>query len=87
MREKLKVAPQFSIATFFSISKRQGWAFLLKATKKKDKYNASLSTRLTADLELALKGEAKKGITMSALINNVLSRYMLWVGCLKDLEW
>lgn len=50
----------------------------MKKTKKA-KHNASLSTRLTSDLEVALKEEAeKKGITVSALINNVLARYMLW---------
>jgi len=51
----------------------------MKTAKKKAKHNASLSTRLPSELELALKEEAeKKGITVSALITNVLSRYMLW---------
>jgi hypothetical protein len=48
-------------------------------TKKKVRHNSSLSTRLSSELEQQLKEEAeKKGITTSALINNVLSRYMLW---------
>jgi hypothetical protein len=51
----------------------------MKTTKKKVRHNSSLSTRLNSDLERELKEEAeKKGITVSALINNVLSRYMLW---------
>jgi hypothetical protein len=51
---------------------------LVKKTKKA-RHNSSLSTRLNSDLERELKEEAeKKGITVSALINSVLSRYMLW---------
>ena len=53
---------------------------MMKKTKiAAAKHNASLSTRLNSDLELSLREEAeKKGITLSALINNVLARYMLW---------
>jgi hypothetical protein len=51
----------------------------MKTTKKKARHNSSLSTRLNSELERELKEEAeKKGITTSALINNVLERYMLW---------